>query len=174
MSKPSGSGIREKFRSDILKKLALEKSTKRKILDDDDDDDIDNDTKLNPEKKIANGDLLSILPKPQNSSFGPTIKLDKILKAPQLLPTSKAESVSDTDGVVDDVVDVDVSKFIREDIIVEKPVVEKSKIVVAPKEKQKNQITYLAQLGKATELERKDQAAQSRFNKSAARAKYGW
>lgn len=156
-----------------MKKLALEKNKKRRIDGDDDDhDDHADDVKLNPEKKLAQCDLLSILPKPQHSTFGPTIKLDKILKMPEILPTTKSERISDTSEVLE----VDVSKLVSEDRLIEKTVVEKptGKISVAPKEKQKNQITYLAQLGKATELERKDQAAQSRFNKSAARAKYGW
>lgn len=168
MSKPTSSGIREKFRSDILRKLSLDRTKKRRI--DDEDDDRDEDIKLNPEKKLAQCDLLSILPKPQNSTFGPTVKLDKILKMPETLPTSKADRVPDTNELVE----IDIGKLISEDRPVETKVAEKVKISVAPKEKQKNQITYLAQLGKATEIERKDQAAQSRFNKSAARAKYGW
>lgn len=167
-SRPSSSGIREKFRSNILNKLALEKGVKRRIDDNEDEDD----NRLNPEKKLAeNCDLISILPKPQNSLFGPTVKLDKLLKTPKALPTSKAER---TQSNSTDLLEVDIGELIKEDRVIDTGFVEESKIVVDPKEKQKNQITYLAQLGKATEIERKDQLAQSRFNKSAARAKYGW
>lgn len=167
-SKPSSSGIREKFRSNILNKLALDKGVKRRIDDNEDEDD----NRLNPEKKLAaNCDLLSILPKPQNSSFGPTIKLEKLLKTPKALPTSKAER---TQSDSTELLEVDIGKLVSEDRIIDSGIGEKPKIVVDPKQKQKNQITYLAQLGKATEIERKDQQAQSRFNKTAARAKYGW
>lgn len=188
------SGIRDKLRSNVLKELARERSTKRPRLEDknkDDDEESDSEEleQIERERRMArakttNNSLLSILPKPKNSSaFGPTIKLDKLLKLPERAEVDRAERVSanPAEKLRDDgMIEVDVSKVVSDvsQTLVKELTVEKIKStpVVVPKgrEKQKNQITYLAQLGKATELERKEHAAQSRINKAAARSKYGW
>lgn len=192
-------GIREKFRSNALKELARERGTKRprkKESEDSSSDDDEEKAKLNRERmleqaKSSNNSLLSILPKPKNSSaFGPTVKIGKLLKMPE-----RADQVSHTDHNqkqaaalesactrIDEhgMVEIDVRNVVSDDIgqsYIKELTVEKSKstvIIPKGKEKQKNQITYLAQLGKATELERKEQAAQGRMNKAAARSKYGW
>lgn len=197
------SSIRDKLRSNVLKELARERSNKKLKLDDnkertnelethdeDSDDQEVESTRLDIERRMAktrhsNSGLLSILPRPKNaSSFGPTINLDRLLKLEE--QTSEQDSVqvrseSPVSRLAEDgMMEVDVSKEICDvtPIAVKDLTIEKSKpgVVIVPKgkEKQKNQITYLAQLGKATELEQKQRAAQGRANKAAARSKYGW
>lgn len=188
------SGIRERLRSNVLKELAKERQTKRNKstqidIEDPDDSEEEERERLNRERMIAkakcsNSSLISLLPKPKNSSvFGPTVKLDKLLKMPErakistLIDQSK-EDRADRVGE-DGMIEVDVGKMMTDvsQILIRDLTVEKSRntvIVPKGKEKQKNQITYLAQLGKANELERKEQAALSRINKAAARSKYGW
>lgn len=186
------SGIREKLRSNVLKDLARERSTKRTISDRDpaeqDAQESEEDVKepsaiKRCRAKSSNSSLLSILPEPKNSSaFGPTVNLNKLLKLPPKAqetirePEENKAQTFNEDGMLE----VDVGKVVAEsnaltikDLTVEK---ERPSSVILPKgkEKQKNQITYLAQLSKATEIERKEQAAQSRINKAAARSKYGW
>lgn len=167
------SNIREKLRSTVLKDLAKERTTKRLKTTHSDDDETDEPT------TSSKNSLLSILPAPKNASpFGPTVKLDKLLKLPERVecrPENPTEILNE-DGIIE----VDVNKVVGDvtPSLVKELTIEKAthSVGVIPKgrEKQKNQITYLAQLGKATELERKEQAAQSRINKAAARSKYGW
>lgn len=207
MSKQS---IRDKLRSNGLKQLAKEKGLKRTRDDmereeqkdnncdtNQDDDQSRVDIRYLKEKCKGKASLLSILPKPKNSSlFGPTIKIDKLLQLPEraddahnrvALRLSEQSREDEKMGLnrlnEDGMIEVDVSKVIdgfegTNTAAIKELTIEKAKastvIVPKGKEKQKNQITYLAQLGKATELERKDQAAQSRLNKAAARSKYGW
>lgn len=199
------SGIREKLRSNALKELAREKGAKRPRLepikakgkeqnDSDSEDEEQNNIKqerLMLQARCGKNSLLEILPKPKNSSvFGPTVKLEKLLKLPERadvkatsLHSAASEDIGKRSslGLSDDgMVEVDVRKVVNDDIsrvLIKDLTVEKAKptvIVPRGKEKQKNQITYLAQLGKATELERKELAAQGRLNKAAARSKYGW
>lgn len=190
------SSLRDKIlKSSALRELAKERSSKRhksgnqkeehvtKESDDDEESDRLEQERRLARAKSANDGLLSILPEPKNSSaFGPTIRLDKLLKMPdraQQVMTDKSEDAPEK--ITDDgMVEVDIGKVIGDvtpnlikDITIERA---KPGAVVVPKgrEKQKNQITYLAQLGKANELERKEQAAQARMNKAAARSKYGW
>jgi len=198
------SGIRDKLRSDVLKDLAKERASKKFKSDDskaksingtDNEGDNDSDseanlTRLDIDRKIEESrdsrrtnSLLSLLPKPKNSSsFGPTVRLEKLLAESNHIeddqPTIDREPIArpGPDGMIE----VDVSKEVCDtvpdvvkDLTVERP---KPGAIVLPKgkERQKNQITYLAQLGKATELEQKEKASQSRMNKAAARSKYGW
>lgn len=185
------SGIREKLRSNVLKDLARERSQKRTRThkdptdsqSEDSESDHDESEKSIKKHKGSSSSLLSMLPEPKNSSaFGPTVNLNKLLKLP-----SKAEAItnkseeSDVRRISEDgMVEVDIAKVVAEsqpstlkDLTIER---ETSSSVILPKgkEKQKNQITYLAKLSKATEIERKEQAAQGRANKAAARSKYGW
>lgn len=188
------SGIREKLRSNVLKDLARERSAKRTRSDrdpietqdgqdkDEDEEEADNAVKKF-RAKSSNSSLLSMLPEPKHSNaFGPTIKLDKLLKLPPKASTIVREPEEDQIQTLteDGMVEVDIGKVVAEsnitsikDLTVEK---ERPNPVVLPKgkERAKNQITYLAQLSKATEIERKEQAAQGRMNKAAARSKYGW
>ena len=202
------SGIREKLRSNVLRELAKERGTKRTKQDDNDQEDkLDQnddspsniaDDRSSQERKMkrakeAKSSLLSLLPEPKHSSsFGPTIRLDKLLKMHDRvdnvdLQANQEDSNSNTinrDGMIE----VDVSRVMGDGTLttaaatttsaIRDLTIEKTQpgVVVVPrgKEKQKNQITYLAKLGQATELERKEQAAQGRLNKSAARSKYGW
>lgn len=193
------SGIREKIRSSSLKELAKERASKKARIasdrdqsDDDDNSDEDQSSLLNQERlaaraKCSSNSLLSILPKPKNSSsFGPTVRLDKLLKLPERADNNSRianipEEQDPAQRLGDDgMMEVDVSKVVSDPTpsIVKDLTLERSKpnTVILPKgkERQKNQITYLAQLGKATELERKEQAAVGRMNKAAARSKYGW
>lgn len=187
------SGIREKLRSNVLKDLARERSAKRTISDRDftesrgdhesEEDDASDSAVKKFRAKSGNSSLLSILPEPKNSNaFGPTVKLEKLLRLPpKAQETSKEPEEKEARTLAEDgMLEVDVGKVIAEsnittlkDLTVEK---ERPNAVILPKgkEKQKNQITYLAQLSKATEIERKEQAGQSRINKAAARSKYGW
>lgn len=186
------SGIREKLRSNVLKELARERGTKRTKEDvrkeesDDEDEDRQEQEKLSARAKLGTSSLLSILPKPKNSNaFGPTVKLETLLKMPERASEIEINTSAADDNCIqrvaeDGMIEVDISKVTSDvsqtaikELTMEKG---KSNIVIVPKgkEKQKNQITYLAQLGKANELERKEQAAQSRINKAAARSKYGW
>lgn len=193
------SGIREKLRSSSLKELAKERAKKKARLTDrdrsdnsDNSDEDDHLSELNRERlaakaRCSSNSLLSILPRPKNSSaFGPTVRLDKLLKLPDR-PDDRSKHVHQPEDLnpaqrvgEDGLMEVDVSRVVSDvtpslvrDLTIEKA---KPSTVIVPKgkERQKNQITYLAQLGKATELERKDQAAQGRMNKAAARSKYGW
>lgn len=187
------SGIREKVRSSALKELARERGTKRARVEERRDEDANNEEdeeELNsnreqPQPISSSNSLLSILPKPKNSSaFGPTVKLDELLKLPERAnETSLANEVVENSAqrlAEDGMIEVDVSRVVSDvsTSLVKDLTVEKSKpnavIVPKGKEKQKNQITYLAQLSKATELEHKEQVSQSRVNKAAARSKYGW
>lgn len=187
------SGIREKLRSNVLKELARERGTKRPRVEEkdiDEDSDDEEQARINHERMLAkarcgSNSLLSILPRPKNSSaFGPTVKLNKLLKMPERADGVSTVNVEDEDTAErvteDGMIEVDASKVVNDvsqtyikDLTVERA---KPNAVIVPKgkEKQKNQITYLAQLGKANELERKEQAAQGRMNKAAARSKYGW
>lgn len=170
------SGIREKFKSKALKDLA--RGVKRQKTDEDSEEEEDEDLKSEikqPKLKSESNSLLSILPKPKHSSFGPTVKLGELLKLPERPKEASQNSVPVERLTDDGMIEVDVGKVV-DGTFVKDLTVEKSKPVTLPKgkEKQKNQITYLAQLSKATELERKEQAAQSRVNKAAARSKYGW
>lgn len=190
------SGIREKLRSPSLKKLARERAlkkarTERDRSEDEDSDNAEDQSELNEQRlaaraKCSSNSLLSILPKPRNSSaFGPTVRLDKLLKLPERADDNSRviiqEDQNPTQRVGEDgMIEIDVSRVVGDvtpslikDLTVEKT---KPNAVIIPKgkERQKNQITYLAQLGKATELERKEQAAVGRMNKAAARSKYGW
>lgn len=189
------SGIRDKFIPDSLKELrkGRERGTKRprerndkppdvKKKEHDSEDDEESDR---PKALRTNDNLLSILPQPKNSSaFGPTVDLRRLLNPPKQLETSE---VNDNDAetgrpvkVTDDgMIEVDVSKVVgdADQSYVKDLTKEQSRpniVVPKGKEKQKNQITYLTQLSKATELERKEQAAIGRINKAAARSKYGW
>lgn len=185
------SGIREKLRSNVLKDLARERSLKRtrsgkdqiEAPSGDSDVETEDHDKSVKKHKSTNSSLLSMLPEPKNSSaFGPTINLSKLLRLPTRAETLTNET-EETDArtvAEDGMVEVDIAKVVAEsqpstlkDLTIEK---EKPSSVILPKgkEKQKNQITYLAQLSKATEIERKEQAAQGRANKAAARSKYGW
>lgn len=122
--------------------------------------------------------LVSLLPKPKNqSAFGPTIKLEDVLKLHK--PIDMKELILDKSKVTtstcpeSDVLEVDMKKIINSDTSYTtheelRPNLPKGK------EKQKNQITYLAKLSQANELELKEKAAESRANKFAARSKYGW
>lgn len=191
--------IRDKLRSNVLKELARERATKRTRAeveksdsDRDEDEEEEEQEKLKKERYMAqakcrNHSLLTILPSPKNSNaFGPSVKLEKLLKMPERANEASADDKQKLDqdpicGLIGDdtMIEVDVSKIVGEtnQTLIKELTVEKTisnVIVPKGKEKQKNQITYLAQLGKATELERKEQAAQSRLNKSAARSKYGW
>lgn len=186
------SGIRDKLRSNVLKELAEERAAKRPRTEPQADSDSDDEEsrKLEQERRLARlrntkNTLLSILPEPKNSSaFGPTIQLDKLLKLPERVDGASDIQRSGESPVSqitrDGMIEVDVSKVVGDVTAdsIKELTVEKSKpgAIVLPKgkEKQKNQITYLAQLGKARELEQKEQAAQSRINKAAARSKYGW
>lgn len=195
------SGIREKLRSSSLKELAKERALKksrtrtqeRDRSDNEDNSDDEDQSQLNQERlaaraKCTTNTLLSILPKPKNSSsFGPTVKLDKLLKLPERADdySSRTAAIPEEEDPAqrlgdDGVMEVDVSKVVNDvtPTVVKDLTVEKTKpnavIIPKGKERQKNQITYLAQLGKATELERKEQAALGRMNKAAARSKYGW
>lgn len=166
---------------------------------DDSSEDYDNDLAISKQldttiTKSESNSLLSILPKPKKSSaFGPTIRIDKLLQMPEraddaqnaasIMSSSKKEVEANlASRLTDDgMIEVNVNKIVGElntdkikELTVEKTSTSSHVIVPRGKEKQKNQITYLAQLGKATELERKEQAAQSRVNKAAARSKYGW
>lgn len=180
------SGIREKLRSSSLKELARDRAIKRpRIEEQKAESDDEEEEEARTKTRSGSNNLLSILPKPKNSSvFGPTVKLEKLLKMPERADESTLNSQivdSSIERLTDDgMIEVDVSKVVgdMDNSYIKNLTVEKSKpnavIVPKGKEKQKNQITYLAQLGKATELERKEQAAQSRLNKSVARSKYGW
>lgn len=186
------SGIREKLRSRVLDELAKERGIKRlkveptksRNSDSEDEDVVQSQQERRLAKRSDQSSLLSILPRPKNSSaFGPTVKLDKLLKMPEIEdPLNVAEDPEEqVERITEDgMVEVDVSKVVNDTSIsiVRDLTVERSKpdavIVPKGKEKQKNQITYLAQLGKANELRRKEEAAQSRINKAAARSKYGW
>lgn len=212
-----GSGIREKLRSNVLKELARERGKKRskedttqtnedvlstkrrKSSDDEEDDDNFNSKLISDNQKIqsdkitkSTNSLLSILPKPKNcSTFGPTVRIDKLLQVQDRADDERNAASINAIGQIntrdtiqrvgeDGMIEVDVSKVVVDiDVnMIKELTVEKTNpanvIVPRGKEKQKNQITYLAQLSKATELERKEQAAQSRVNKAAARSKYGW
>lgn len=175
------SGIRKKFRSNALNKFLQEKSkgpTGHKDEYDTESEDDTQDVEINV--KTAQS-LLSILPKPKNSdALGPTINIKDLLRLPAQAKQYD-QSVHDEESVQvegdDGIVEFDVRKILTDPILSSNTSVEDStaKVIVPKgKEKQKNQITYLAQLSKATELERKEQAAQGKFNKAAARAKYGW
>lgn len=201
------SGIRDKLRSNSLKELAKERAPKRAKLEskleiDDnkysDDEQSDSEERLHKIGRRADAastsrqsknSLLSMLPKPKKSNaFGPTVRLDKLLKMPERadIQTIKGftEQEANEDATVtsgeDGIFQVNLSKVLCDtapsaikDLTIERS--ESNKIVVPKgKEKQKNQITYLAQLGKANELERKEQAALGRMNKAAARSRYGW
>lgn len=161
------------------------------------------------------GGLLSMLPPPKNAStFGPSIKLDKLLKFNHQATTTTTDSNEDSSSAplssrpkdpitllghrvednessairmgLDGILEVDLSKDVGEarpsslkELTIERawPGTTAAATIVSAKgskEKQKNQIGYLAQLSKATELEQKERAAQSRANKAAARSKYGW
>lgn len=187
-----GAGIRDKFRSKALRELAQSKGTKRSRNADDEDESSEDEeqARLNEERMLSRASgigqsLLSVLPKPKNASaFGSTIKLEKLLRMPEKAETAdtiaQPEDNSAERLTEDGMVEVDVRKVV-DDVhqnYVKELTIEKVKqnpvIIPRGKEKQKNQITYLAQLGKATELERKEQAAQGRINKAAARSKYGW
>lgn len=187
------SGIREKVRSNALKELARERGTKRAKFEErrdeeDHDKDYEEELKLDREQsqsRYSSNSLLSILPKPKNSSaFGPTVKLDELLRMPERAnEASLADELAENSVQrlsADGMIEVDVSRVVSDvsSSLVKDLTVEKSKpsAVILPKgkEKQKNQMTYIAQLGKATELEHKEQMAQSRINKAAARSKYGW
>lgn len=182
------SNIREKLRSNALKELARERGNKRARFEEKDEhDDIE---ELKPDRERTkpthtSNSLLSILPKPKNSSaFGPTVKLDQLLKLPER--ANEAMFAAEDSGELpervaeDGLVEVDLSRVISDvsSSLVRDLTVEKAKpigvVVPRGKEKQKNQITYLAQLGKASELEHKEQVSQGRMNKAAARSKYGW
>lgn len=157
-----------------------------------DEDELNTLNRLNQERRMkrareSKSTLLQLLPEPKNSSaFGATIKLDKLLKMPEradnveLQQQASSEPSEGGGGQLneDGMLEVDVNKYLTDQTpsAVKDLTVEKAAPVIVPKgkEKQKNQITYLAQLGKATELERKEQAAQGRANRSAARSKYGW
>lgn len=196
------SGIREKLRSNVLQSLARERAAKRLKTDDnlrpsrlkgepesassDDEDDTLSNAPSDLRETSATNSLVSILPRPKNASaFGPTIRLDQILKMPERAEDAIRNDDDDGNNTAmtigdDGMVEVDIGKVVQDvshnaikDLTIEKATT-KSVMVPKGKEKQKNQITYLAQLGKATELERKEQAAQNRQNKAAARAKYGW
>lgn len=173
------SGIRDQHRSQALRRLAQERGRKRtrSEIDDDSESTSDGEEKQQVESTAKSNNLLSILPKPKNSNaFGPTVRLDKLLKMPErskeaLIPIGTEQEIS----FDDDIVEFDASKIVSEPILNTNLGEEQPKVFVPKgKEKQKNQITYLAQLSKATELDRKEQAARGRFNKAAARAKYGW
>lgn len=187
------SGIREKLRSRVLDDLAKERGIKR-LKDSqadktDSESEDDEETKMQRSKRLAGSksgtkSLLSLLPRPKHSSaFGPTVRLDKLLKMPErekVVQTSNSQEDTVERLTEDGLMEVDVSKVVGDVSLsqVKELTVEKMKpnavIVPKGKEKQKNQITYLAQLGKANELRRKEEAAQSRINKAAARSKYGW
>lgn len=189
-----GTGIREKFRSKVLEDLARERKLKKPRLEkpalDDADSEDEDEAPDDQERKLAearagSSSLLSILPKPKNSSlFGPTVKLDKLLKLPERADDAAMMNKDREDDAVerltdDGMLEVDVSKVVAEANLnmVKDLTIEKSKpavIIPKGKERQKNQITYLAQLGKANELERKEQAVLGKQNKAAARSKYGW
>lgn len=194
------SGIKDKLRSSVLKELARERGSKRtreEARKDDTDDDSNEDEeqaklkleRLMSQARCSNTSLPSILPRPKNSNaFGPTVKLDKLLKMPvradEVSSSNNTQRPDDEDPAQrlneDGMVEVDVSKVVGDvsQTLIKELTVERTKpdavIVPKGKEKQKNQITYLAKLGKANELERKEQAAQGRLNKAAARSKYGW
>lgn len=146
-------------------------------------------SRLNEERRMkrlkeSKSSLLSLLPEPKNAAaFGATIRLDKLLKMPERADNVQLQARDEpfaSDVNEDGMLEVDVNKYLTDptpsaikDLTVEK-VKPGSLVLPKGKEKQKNQITYLAQLSKATELERKEQAAQGRANRSAARSKYGW
>lgn len=177
------SEIRKRFRSKALKQLIRERTPKR--LRKEADDEIESDQESDQESQQTlvdnkrNSSLLSILPKPKNSNaFGPTVNIERLLKNSQQSDnvSNTVDTFDETSPDQDGVVEFDVSRIMTDPVIKPNLAVEQQSKVVVPKgkEKQKNQITYLAQLSKATELERKEQAALGRFNKRAARAKYGW
>lgn len=193
------SGIREKLRSGVLKELARERHIKktkpdrtndlvRKDETDSEDEEQTKDDQSNSKAKLksTNSGLLHLLPKPKNSSsFGANIRLDKLLKLPDRADDAQSSVNTETDNAVkelpeDGMIEVDVSKVVNDSNLsyVKELTIEKSSsnniVVPRGKEKQKNQITYLAQLGKANELKRKEDAALGRMNKAAARSKYGW
>lgn len=179
------SGIREKFRSNALNQLKQERGMKRsrqKLNEEVDSDSEEEDHHQRQSKQKCSNSLISMLPKPKNgNAFGPTVRLENLLKMPErakgfMLNDEENETVQKEDD--NGVVEFNVNKILREPVIssIKDSLQQETSKVVVPKgkEKQKNQITYLAQLSKATEAERKDQAAQGKFNKAAARAKYGW
>lgn len=170
------SGIRQKLRSKVLNELARErahsvkqdgKRAKLEAAHHKDESETSEDSDADQDKPRArastsNNSLLSILPRPKES-FGPTIRLDKLLKMPE-----RAEKPEPMPGMEEHCFHSAYSPAASIDT--------KTSTVVLPKgkEKQKNQITYLAQLGKAKELEHKELAAKGRLNKAATRSKYGW
>lgn len=177
------SGIREKFRSKALQKLKNERGTKRsrnEVKEESESDDDTGQDRRSTQSK-TNNSLLSILPKPKNSNaFGPTVNLEKLLTSNRnLTPREEQRDKEEIEELVadeDEAVEFDVSKVISDNNIKTNFTIEEHCGVFVPKgkEKSKNQITYIAALGKASELERKEKDAQSKFNKAAARAKYGW
>lgn len=168
-----------------MKQLIRERAPKRprnEVDDEQTESDQESDQESQPKIPVdnkRNSSLLSILPRPKNSNaFGPTVNIEKLLKNSQQsdITSNSVDTFDDTQPDEDGVVEFDVSKIMTDPVIKPNLAVEQQSKVIVPKgkEKQKNQITYLAQLSKATELERKEQAALGRFNKRAARAKYGW
>lgn len=175
------SGIRKKFRSSALNKFLRDKSKSSISHDvelDSDNEDDGQELEINVKSSKS---LLSILPKPKNgNAFGPSVNMKELLKMPerakqfnQLDHEEESVQVEGDDGIVE----FDVRKILTDPLPSSNPAHDEpaTKVIIPKgKEKQKNQITYLAQLSKATEMERKEQAAQGKFNKAAARAKYGW
>jgi len=157
--------VRQRYRSNVLKELARERALKRSRAELDEEEE---EGEMNDEHEVksnrSQGDsLLSILPRPK-STVEPTVRLESLLKMPERAEASQLGSSSS--GMTE----ANLTSRTLRSASPPRSVHLKSR----GKEKQKNQITYLAELGKATELERKEQAAQGRLNKAAARSKYGW
>lgn len=173
----SNESVRAKIRSKALQQLSCSRGKKKatpKVVEVNKDDSeyvsrFSSNEEDDPRKAQSSNSLVAILPRPKNSSaHGPSIMIEKFLKMPKLIDMK-------------DMKEQEVAQLTSEDFNPVKNLTletsgSRANNVVVPKgmAKQKNQITYLAQLSKATELEQKEKASLSRINKSAARAKYGW
>ena len=181
------SGIREKHRSNILKNLAKRLKTdpgEKDAAEEEEEDHEDLVRRSSKAKSSSSSNLLSMLPAPKNACpLGPTVRLDKLLEE---LVDKSAGREEDQEGAKkpepneSGIIEVNMSKELDQmaQNAVRDFTLETGGYRAGPKperkEKQKNQITYLARLGKETEVEQKEKAALSRANKAAARSKYGW